>query len=214
MADDWRLTASFEPESRANLLARLREHRVESEAEARLGGAVAVSAGGPGEIFVYSASRGAVDEAQRILAALLAEQGLEATFAVHRWHEVEERWEDPSVPEPRTEAERQAERARLEADEAAESRQEGRALWEVRLLLPSHAQTRELAGRLEQEGIPVIRRWNYLLVGAATEDDANALAVRLRAAAPDAETTVVGSEALASELAPPNPFAVFGGLAG
>jgi hypothetical protein len=214
VADDWRLTASFDPEGRANLLARLRERRVESEAHDRLGGAVAVSAGGPGEIFVYGASREAVDEAQRILASLLGEHGLEATFAVHRWHELEERWEDPSVPEPTTEAEREAERARLDADEEAESRRERRALWEVRLILPSHGETVELADRFEQEGIPVIRRWNYLLVGAESEENAAELADRLRAEAPDAEIEVVGSEALAAELEPPNPFAIFGGLAG
>ena len=92
--------------------------------------------------------------------------------------------------------------------------QSGRALWEVRLELPSHGRTRELADRLEQDGLHVIRRWTFLLVGADSEDDARELAERLRNEAPDAAIQVEPSGEMVAEVSPGNPFAIFGGLAG
>jgi hypothetical protein len=133
---------------------------------------------------------------------------------VDRWHDLEQSWEDESVPLPQTEAEREAERDRLEETEEAESRATGRALWEVRLELPSHGETQDLADRLEQEGLHVIRRWTFLLVGAESEDDARKLADRLRAEAPDAAIQVEPSGEMVAEVSPRNPFAIFGGLAG
>ena len=53
---------------------------------------------------------------------------------------------------------------------------------------PSHRETVKLDKRLHGEGFPTVRRWKYLLVGAADEDSANALAEgsvpRRRRAAP------------------------------
>jgi len=43
---------------------------------------------------------------------------------------------------------------------------------------------RELASRLEGEGIPNLHRWSYILIGATDEDSAQALAARLGAEAP------------------------------
>ena len=61
----------------------------------------------------------------------------------------------------------------------------GYAEWEVRLDLRDHREAVALAEQLESEGIPVTRRWTYLLVGAASSDDANELADRLRAEGPE-----------------------------
>ena len=157
----------------------------------------------------------ATHEAEAVVRALLAEHGVEAQISVDRWHDLEQRWEDESVPLPQTEAEREAERERLEQTEEAESRASGRALWEVRMELPSHGSTRELADRLEADGLHVIRRWTFLLVGADSEDDARELAERLRDEAPDAAVHVEPSPPdTIAEVAPGNPFAIFGGLAG
>jgi hypothetical protein len=114
---------------------------------------------------------------------------------------------------PRTEAEHEAERERREAREAAESLATGHAEWEVRVELPGHAETVELAERLEAEGIPVVRRFTYLLVGAVNEDEARALGERLRDEAPAGATIQVqpGGE-MVWEVAPRNPFVIFGGL--
>ena len=84
----------------------------------------------------------------------------------------------------------------------------------MRLELPSHGRTRELADRLEQDGLPVIRRWTFLLVGADSEDDARELGERLRNEAPDAAIQVEPSGEMVAEVSPGNPFAIFGGLAG
>ena len=210
MADDWRLTAESDGGVGA-LLARLREREIEAEAHRRLGGTVAISADG-GKLFAYADSRDAIHEAKRIVAQLLDEHGLDARLTIHRWHELEERWEDEDVPLPQTAAERAAEHERLEADEAAESLQTNRALWEVRLDLPSHGEARDLARRLEDEGFVVTRRWKYVLVGADNEDDARALGERLRGEIPaDATLTVEPSVAMAGDTLA-NPFAIFGGL--
>ncbi len=50
---------------------------------------------------------------------------------------------------------------------------------------PSHGDAVALAERLEAEGIPVTRRWTYLLVGAASQEDASELAERLAAEGPE-----------------------------
>jgi hypothetical protein len=212
VAEDWRLTALIEPDGIRHVLARLREHEVEVEARERLGAAVAVSAEGA-KLFAYADSREAVHEAAQVVRALMGERGLQPQIEIHRWHELEQRWEDEDVPLPRTEAERLAEHERLEAADAAESRASGRALWEVRLELPSHAETRALAHRLEDEGVPVLKRWTYLLVGADNEDAARALAARLREEAPpDAKVQVEPSGEMVAQVMPANPFAIFGGL--
>ena len=213
MAEDWRLTAKLDDTSGlSQLLGRLRDNDVEEEARKRLGSAVAVSADGD-TLFAYADSRDAINQAADVIRPLLAEHGLEADVAVHRWHELEQRWEHEDVPLPRTEAERRAEHERLEADEAAEGRERGRTLWEVRLELPTHDETRELAQRLEDEGLSVIARWTYLLVGADNEDDARELAERLQAEAPNAKVQAEPSGEMVAEVTPANPFAVFGGLA-
>jgi hypothetical protein len=107
----------------------------------------------------------------------------------------------------------QAEHERLQEREAAESLEKGRAEWEVRIELPTHEDTLALAERLEAESVPVVRRYTFLLAGALNEDDAHALAKRLEAEAPQgARIHVEPGGGLVWEVAPENPFAVFGGL--
>jgi len=213
VADDWRLTARLTDDGTRRLLEQLREHEADDAVRHRLGGAVAVSGEG-NTVYAYASTAPAIHEAEAVVRALLAEHGVEALISIDRWHDLEQRWEDESVPLPQTEDEREAERDRLEETEEAESREHGRALWEVRLELPSHGRTRELADRLEQDGLHVIRRWTFLLVGADSEDDARELAERLRDEAPDAAIQVEASGEMVAEVAPANPFAIFGGLAG
>jgi hypothetical protein len=214
MADDWRLvvvpSGDADPPS---VLGWLLEHELEDDARSRLGHTLAVEVS-PGDdaIFVYADSEGPIREAERIVSAVLDEEGVEARVEVSRWHPLEERWEDAAVPLPQTEAERRSETERLAAEQTADS-QEGGPEWEVRLELPGHAETAELADRLEQEGIPVLRRWRFLLVGGDNEEQANELAERLRHEAPsETMISVEGSRASLDEAALPNPFVVFGGL--
>jgi hypothetical protein len=104
----------------------------------------------------------------------------------------------------------------LEQLETEESEQAGRAEWEVRVTLPTHHDAREFAERLQSEGYLLRRHWRHLQLGARDEDDANALAARLRAEAPQgSEIEVEGdaADAWAEVTAPARPFSIFGGLA-
>jgi hypothetical protein len=191
MADDWRVTATLhQPGHAEQLVDRLQRHRVGDEVLARLGGRVAVSTG-DSQVFIYADSERAAHEATRIVQELSRADGLEAELELHRWHPLEERWEDADVPLPRTEAERETEHERLQQAETEESQQTGLAEWEVRVELESHRQTSDLADQLVAEGVEPVRRWRYLIVGANNEDEARALADRLRREAPGgAEVTV------------------------
>jgi hypothetical protein len=214
VSDDWRLiVVPAGDEDPPSVLASLLEYELEDEARARLGHTLAVEVS-PGDeaIFLYGDTEGPIREAERIVGGILEQEGIDARLEVSRWHPLEERWEDASVPLPQSEAERRAEEERLEAEERKESREDGPE-WEVRLELPGHAETAELADRLERESIPVLRRWRFLLVGAETEEQANELAERLRNEVPPETTiSVEGSRASLDEAALPNPFVVFGGL--
>jgi hypothetical protein len=214
MADDWRLAVTpTEDADPPSVLGMVLEHELEEESLERLGKRLAVEvSAGDSAVFFYGDSEEQVGEAARLVRTILEEQGLEAGIEVSRWHPLEERWEDPSVPLPRTEVERRAELERLEAEEVAESRKNGPD-WEVRVELPGHRETTELADRLESEGIPVLRRWRFLLIGAESEQQANELAARLKQQVPEGSTVIVeGSGELLGEVAFPNPFVVFGGL--
>jgi hypothetical protein len=212
MAEDWRVTVTVSDEEQAErLLDALREHSAEGDVRVRLGDRVAASAAGP-QLFLYADTESAARAAQSVVEDLLQE---DAAFVLDRWHALEERWEDASVPLPATDADKNVEHERLEQDEAAESAATGVAQWEVRVELRSHADERELADRLQQEGWSVISRWRYLIAGAANQDDALALAKELEETAPaGAEIHVEPGGGLAWQVAPSNPFAIFGGLAG
>jgi hypothetical protein len=212
MAEDWRVTVTTSDEEQAgSLLDALREHSAEGDVRLRLGDRVAASAAGP-QLFLYADTEAAARAAQSVVEDLLRE---DAEFALDRWHEVEERWEDAGVPLPATDADKHLEHERLERDEAAESAATGVAQWEVRVELSSHADERELADRLKQEGWSVVSRWRYLIAGAANQDDALALAKELEETGPPgAEVHVEPGGGLAWQVVPSNPFAIFGGLAG
>ena len=215
MADDWRLTVELEDEADAAQLSRvLAGLELGEEERARLGNRVAVTRDGP-RVFLYSDAEDRARQANHLVRSALDERGIAARVSLHRWHPAEQLWEDPQVPLPRTEEEWRAEHERLQEREAAESLKEGYAHWEVRVELPGHAETVELADRLEAEGLRVVRRWTYVLVGAVNEDEAHALAERLRDEAPEgARVDVEPGGQMVWEVAPQNPFAIFGGLGG
>jgi hypothetical protein len=215
MADDWRVTVFLFEEADAVILVReLERAELSDERRARLGKRVAVSYWET-TVFLYADSEHVARGAHVVVRETLDRLGLDADTVLAHWHPVEQRWEDPEVPLPRTEEEWQAEHERLQAREAAESQETGEAEWEVRVELPDHDATLEFAERLEAEGIPVVQRWTYLLVGAVNEDEAHALAERLEAEVPEgSRVQVEPGGRLAWEVVPENPFAIFGGLGG
>lgn len=144
------------------------------------------------DIFVYAATYDEAETARSIIQAELRDHEVTAvTGPVERWLDEEDRWSDEPPAETWEE----------------EALERGFAPWEVRVALSSHGEASELADRLEQEGYAVERRWTYLVVGAASKEEAETLAARIHG------EVEPGGE-LVWETVPGNPFAVFGGLGG
>lgn len=210
-------------EHSGRLVASLAEAEVEQDARKALGDRVVVGGGDdPGVVFLYTGTREAAREAEKLVRGIVAEHGLEAGYAIHRWHPEEERWEPESVALPTSAAEHETEHERLDEDEVAESEEIG-ALWEVRIELHSHHDAVALADRIESEAdellagytVSVVRHWRYLLIGADNEDQAREIAEKLRGELPSgAELKVEASGALVWRSVKPSPFAVLGGLSG
>jgi hypothetical protein len=214
VAEDWRVTVTFAGELGEGALARIAEPELEQEAKRSIGSKVAVS-GDSRHLFLYADTEAAARDAQQVLVGLLATDGIEGEFALARWHPIEEEWEPADVPLPSTPEEIEREHEELEEQETAESEAAGYAEWEVRLDLPSHHEAEALAEKLDAEGYTTTRRWKYLLVGAANEDDAAELADRLREESPPGtDVHIQGGGEAAWEGMEPNPFAWFGGLGG
>ena len=196
MRDDWRILIDLPDERHAEtLLGRLgldlgteEAKRLAEELEGRR---LAVSRDG-NQLFVYASSPAEAERVRQIVQAELAQAGTQPwTSELQRWLHDEERW----TGEP------------PELTWENEELQRGYAPWEVRVQLASHAQAGELADQLEQEGYDVIRRWRYLIAGTASEEEARSLAQRLHG------EVEAGGEVV-WEVAPKNPFALFGGLGG
>jgi hypothetical protein len=195
MSDDWRIRVELGETANAEaLLGRLGVDLAEESrrlAEELKGRRLAVS-NDEDTVFVYVDTPAEAVSARRIVEAELAEEGIEPTEVVsERWLPEEERWSG----EPPSETWEQ------------EEVEQGFAPWEVRVELDSHGEAEQLADQLEAEGYDVARRWRYLIVGAASEEDARELARRVHGEAEPGGEVVW-------EATPTNPFAVFGGLGG
>lgn len=166
-------------------------------------------------VFLYAETREQAEAAQDAATKLANENSWEMEFSFSHWHPVAERWEDPDVPLPNDDAARAAEHQGLVAAEREGVEAGATPQWEVRVDLPSHGDARHFEEKLRGEGVPAVRRWKYLVVGAADEDTAQQWATRLREEAPAGSTvTVEGNERAVYEELPPNPYAIFGGLGG
>jgi hypothetical protein len=206
MAEDFRVEVELDDEEYGySLWERLRALHLDDEARRRLGPGVVVSRDGS-RLFLYAETMRRAQQAERVIRALVEEDSLSAEIALTRWHPVEEEWEDASVPLPETAEEEQAEYEERLADEASETAQEGSYDWQIVAQLESRDEAAELADQLGKQGLPVAHRWRYVVVGALTEEAAEALAQRLREEVPDAEVVV---EANLSDV-PVGPFQFIG----
>jgi hypothetical protein len=216
MSDDWRLQAGlFDDGAARELTERLAAERLGENVETAFGDQLIVSVDGP-DVFCYAGDRAQAELAADAIRTIAAERGWDVELRVERWHPTAEEWEDADVPLPTTDAELAAEHARRVAKEREESAERGYAEYEVKIQCSTHRETVELAERLREEGLPLLRRWRYLLIGASDEDAANALADRLRAEAPAGSTVVaeVSQRAAWDDDPSRGSFAVFGGLGG
>jgi len=183
-SNDWRVTVSLTDPAQVEQARRsFSTHEADEDARRRLGRSIAVGAG-DSQIFLYAGTEVAARDAERVAREILARHGIQAEFALDRWHPIAEEWQNPDVAMPQTETERQAEHQRLEDAETAESVATGTAQWEARVEFPSHHEAVALADKLRSEGRTVIRRWKFLVVGANNEDDARALAEQIKREAP------------------------------
>jgi hypothetical protein len=215
MDDDWRLQIDLDDDGVAGKVAdAIRSAELEHDLALDVDRRVIVSHEG-GTIFLYAGDRDQLDRAQVALGKYLDAKGWQGKSELRHWHPVAEDWEDPDAPEPTTAAEKEAEHERLmktEDEEAAADH--GYAEFEVRVEFPSHREAHDFNAKLKEEGFEPVRRWRYLVVGAADEDQANELADRIRAEAPaDSKVTAEGSERAAWRERPQNPFWFLGGLA-
>jgi hypothetical protein len=192
MADEWRVEAELGDEGQHLTFAeRLGSMDLDDKARERLGTRVIVTRDGP-HLFMYAGSEEQAKEAKKVVRELLASEGIDADVKLTRWHPVEEAWIDASVPMPETEQEVQAEEQRQEAAEEIEVEHGGEYDWELRIDLPSARDTGPLARKLKEEGLDVHRRWRYLLVGAASEEQAAEIGERVRSEAPEGTELHVG----------------------
>ncbi len=213
VADDWRLRVCLHETGLVHALTeRLGARELEHELETSFADRVMVSGHGS-ELFCYAGSREQLDAAQRLIESIAQEKGWRVDFELHRWHPVEEAWKDPAAPVAETEPEREAEHAALIARERADAQRHGFPDFEVRVQCASEEECEQLAQRLRDEGLQVVRRSVFLIVGAADEDSAQQLAARLHDEAPSGSAIVAeGTVPAVRSGIPFNPFALFGGL--
>lgn len=213
MNDEWRLAVQAEGAGGA-IVERLASLELEHGLDDAFGDTVIVSRDGDA-VFLYTGSRAQVERAATVVSGLAQEHGWQVETKLTRWHPEAEEWEAPDAPLPADAAARAAEHEEAIGNEREEVEASGEPRFEVRVDLDSHGEAAEFAERLQGEGLPVVRRWKYLVVGAVDEDSAKRLAERVRGEAPEgSEVTVEGSGRVAWEERPPNPFAIFGGLGG
>ncbi len=215
MSDDWRLRIHIRDPDHAALMAeQMAAWAIQDELQAAFHDRVAISADG-GELFCYTASREQAERVQEMIRSAAAEKGWNAEMELARWHPVAEEWEDPDKPLPASDTDLAAEHAELIKREREQAREQGYPDFEVRVSCRSRSDAIELAQRLRDEGIPSLRRWHYLLVGAPDEDAAKALAERIATESPpDAVVRTEATGPATNAVRPGNPFAVFGGIGG
>ncbi len=213
MQDEFRVRAHLPAAKVDAVVAALQQQELSDEASQALG-RPAISHD-EDDVFLYTDSAPAAEAARAALARALTDSGVPAEVSVTRWHPLEERWEDAAAPLPQSDEARAAEHERLVEEEDRESAADGAPDWEVRITVPSHHEARDFAERLQGEGIPVLRRWRHLVVGANDEDAARSLAERLRAEAPEGSELLVegsGVEPMQEYTRSQARYAWFGGL--
>ncbi|HSR94891.1 MAG TPA: hypothetical protein VLK56_08495 [Solirubrobacterales bacterium] len=215
MNDDWRVQVEIEDATHARALEeRLGARELEHDLSSAFHDRVIVSRDG-GQVFLYADTRERAEAARDLVLNLAAQHGWSVDAELLHWHPSAEDWEDPEKPLPADDAARKAEHEALIVAERKVVEESGHPEFEVRIDLPSHHDAVRFAERLRAEGLPVVHRWRYVLVGAADEDSAEALAERIRSEAPgDSQVSAEGTWQVAYKERPPAPFAIFGGLGG
>jgi hypothetical protein len=213
VSDDWRLRIDLRDASASFKLTELLE-KSEPDLESDFDDRVAVSRDDT-EVFAYTGTRALGERVEVLVRQLAGENGWDIQTDLKRWHPVAEEWEDPNTPLPTGPAQA-AEHAELIDREREETAERGYPEFEVRVELPSHRDAVKFVEKLDEEDLPYVQRWKYVLVGATDEDSAAALAQRLRLEAPPGSTVQVEGtwKAVRAEAGYRTRYAVFGGMGG
>lgn len=205
--EDWRVEVELADSDVATRLhAAAGTGKLVRHAREELAGRAALSKDGS-LIFAYATTRENAEAAEQALRDVVSQEQLAATFSIKRFHEAVGRWEDPDVPLAEDPT---AELSEIRAAEQADSDAAGIPEFEVRVTLPTRREAIDLAERLRSEGMPSLRHWRYLLLGAWTEMDAQELADRLRNELPGVDLRVEGTSAYELQQNP-NELRVFAG---
>jgi len=193
--DDWRITVEVEgARDAAGRLTGDLSAEAQELADDLKGRRLSVSVDDE-TLFVYCNSQGDAEKARAVVEADLRANGIEAkTSKIEHWLDAEERWDD----EPPTETWEQ------------EELDEGYAPWEVRVECGSSEQAADLAAQLEAEGYKPLRHSHFLIVGAASHEDAETLATRLHGEVEAGGEVVLEAQ---TDAWLRNPFRFFGGFA-
>lgn len=182
--DEWRVEVALDldadDDGHTSFGERLHGLDLDDAARERLGGAVIVTRDGP-HIFLYAWHEESAREAERVVRDLMEEDGLAGEVELRRWHPAEEAWKPADVPLPSNDDEREVEEDRLEHERIAA----GEHPWEVVIDMPDLRSTRELSDKLTERGLPVKRRFRYLLIGAPTEEAAVEIGEELQGDVPE-----------------------------
>lgn len=215
MNDEWRLQVDpRDPQHAQALTERLQAHELQRDLSDAFDDKVIVTRD-DARVFLYAGSKEQAESARELILALAKQHRWNLDLDLKRWHPAAEDWEDPDRALPASDSAVEAEHEELIAAERTQAEERGYPEFEVRVDLPSRHEAEQFAERLRSEGLPAVHRWKYLLVGAADEDSAKALAERIRSEAPEgSEVSVEGTWKAAYDERPPNPFAFLGGLGG
>lgn len=215
MNDEWRLQVDpHDPKHAQSMVERLDARGLEHDLSDAFHDRVIVSRD-DARLFLYAGSRDQAESARKLLLSLAQQHGWSLDLGLKRWHPAAEDWEDPDKALPESEDAKSAEHETLIAAERKQTEERGYPEFEVRVDLPSYHDATHLAEQLHSEGLLPVHRWQYVLIGATDEDNAKALAERIKGEAPaGSEVKVEGSWKAVYDERPPNPFAFMGGLGG
>lgn len=215
MNDDWRLQIDVHDAKRADAFTkRLDAGELKHNLKTAFCDRVIVTRDGA-RVFVYTDTRSQVDRAREAAEVEACRQDWLLEIHCCRWHPIAEEWQDADKPMPTTAAAELAEQEALRARERQQAAESEQPEFEVRVDLPSRHDAVRFSKSLKEEGMTVVRRWKYLLIGVLDEDQGRLIARRLLAEAPTGTRVAVeGTWAKASGEKILNPFAFVGGLLG
>ena len=184
-ADEWRVEIDLDTDDNgASFAERIHAYQLDDEARKRLGSDVVVTRDAA-KVFLYAWHEQSGREAERMAREILEADELAAEIELTRWHPDADEWRPASEPLPGTPEEAAAERSRHEAEAAKEAEETGKYDWQVLIHMPDGHSAGDFADQLRGRGLPVKRRWRYLMVGVATEEAAIELGKDLEAEVPD-----------------------------